>query len=658
MASLTAAGTTNFNFNVTSATVSDAISVTGNLNLTGSTNNLSLSFPNLVFPNAPVAATYNIVNYGTETAPGSTFTVTGPVRLLYSVSATNQPGSYVLTTTVNSATWNGSSGTAWDNSSANWTGPSGSTFATGQPAIFNDSANTTVVLNPAGGNSNPITPYSTTFNNDTSTTYTLSNFGGYTSGIAGTGGVIVNGTGTVNFNSPNTYSGGTYLNGGILAITANSALGNAPGIAATNLTFNGGTLAFNGSGITLGSTRSVSILAGGATFNLDGNNATVAGSISGTAGGNLTVTGSTGNTLLLSSATNTYNGNTIVAGGTLQTVAGGLPTTTTLMVGGAGGTPTFDLHAINQTVAGLSDNGSFTNGTVTDSSTAATLTLVPPTATSNTFTGVIQNGSTSDTVSLTLNGTGTGTQVLAGANTFTGPTTVLGGTFDLANQNALQNSTLTMAGGSVTFDQAVGGNAFTVGGLSGTGLSLQNNALSPAPITLTVGSSVTNASTAFSGLSGSGSLVKAGTGTLSLSGTSTYLGSTTISAGTLALVPASQVTIGNANFTIGTTTGNFAYAPNAVTGVSWTFSAGAWSRGHRQRLQCHWLSERIRRIHARRPNDLAVPHVSNCRRLLALVLVGRPQFRGRRQSVLRRAKRRDRHEFRRRGPDHPDQHAL
>ncbi len=566
---VTSSGTTNFNFNVTSTTVSDAITVTGNLNLTGSTNNLALSFPNTVFPAAPVAGTYKVLNYTTETATNYAFnTSSSPVTYLYSVSD-NLAGSYVLTTIVNTATWTGTSSTAWDTGSTNWTDPAPNVshqFATGQPAIFDDTAgsgHTTVVIQALG-----VSPFSTTFNNNL-LTYNVSNLSGAV-GITGTGGVIVNGPGTVNFNSQNTYSGGNFLNGGTLAITADNALGNAASSPATNLTFNGGTLAFNGAGITLGVNRSVSILAGGATFNLDGNTAIIAGSISGTVGGSLTETGT--GTLLLSSTTNTYNGNTVVAGGTLQAVSGGLPTTTSLIIGGVSGSPTFDLHAVSQQVAGLSDNGSFTNGTVTNSGTAAILTVAPASNSSNTFSGVIQNGSSS--VSLTVNGTGT--QVLAGANTFTGPTTVTAGTLNLSNALALQNSTLSAPTvGNVVFDKSVGANAFTVGGLTGAGnIALQNNAASPAPVTLSVGNN--NASTTFNGvLSGSGSLTKVGTGTLALNTVSTYGGATTISGGTLQLqgtltLPSALVSA--ASYWLNSSTLSSVVNGGAVT--SWVDSSG------------------------------------------------------------------------------------
>lgn len=139
---------------------------------------------------------------------------------------------------------------------------------------------------------------------------------------------------------------------------------------------------------------------------------------------------------------------------------------------------------------------------------------------------------------LTVNGNGT--TILGGVNTHSGTTFLNGGTLRLANQLALQNSTLTMGGGTaaLVFDSSVAGNAFTFGGLaastSGAGynIALQNNATSPAAIALIIGGN--NATTTFAGiLSGSGSLTKVGTGALTLSGINTYLGGTTLGGGTV-----------------------------------------------------------------------------------------------------------------------------
>ena len=111
----------------------------------------------------------------------------------------------------------------------------------------------------------------------------------------------------------------------------------------------------------------------------------------------------------------------------------------------------------------------------------------------------------------------TGTTMLCNSNTYTGPTIATEGVLVLSNQYAVTLSTLTPNGGTVAFHNGITANAFTVGGLAGTGnLAVQNT--TPAAIVLTVGGN--NADTAYSGaLSGAGSLVKVGTGTLDLQGT-------------------------------------------------------------------------------------------------------------------------------------------
>jgi len=137
-----------------------------------------------------------------------------------------------------------------------------------------------------------------------------------------------------------------------------------------------------------------------------------------------------------------------------------------------------------------------------------------------------------------------GELVLSNANTFTGPMNVTAGTVDLANSNAVQFSTVTVNGGVLQFDQAVSGRAFTMGGLAGltagVNVALQNNAAAPAAIALTVGGN--NASNSwFGNLTGAGSLVKTGSGSLALLGTNTYTGATTINAGRLVIAATSLI---------------------------------------------------------------------------------------------------------------------
>ncbi|HEY3760448.1 MAG TPA: autotransporter-associated beta strand repeat-containing protein [Verrucomicrobiae bacterium] len=179
-----------------------------------------------------------------------------------------------------------------------------------------------------------------------------------------------------------------------------------------------------------------------------------------------------------------------------------------------------------------------------------------------------------------LNQMGNGQLTLANANTFTGPTTVAAGTLSIANTLALQNSTLVFNNGKVNFGNLT---SATLGGLAGVqNLRLINS--SSAAITLTVGSN--NLSTAFSGsLSGLGSsLVKIGTGTLTLNGANTYTGTTTVSAGTLEITNGGVINggaLGGAGFLVdgGTVTSSgttsFTPASNAFIESSGTVNLGA-----------------------------------------------------------------------------------
>ncbi len=187
----------------------------------------------------------------------------------------------------------------------------------------------------------------------------------------------------------------------------------------------------------------------------------------------------------------------------------------------------FDLNAGNQVVSSLTgpSGGILTNSNAQGGSIVAAI----PSG-SSTFGGSIQDG----VGQVNVVNFGPGALVLSASNSYTGATLISGGQIQIANANAVQNSTVTVnVNGGLTF--AAGVNAPNIGGLSGSGnIVLQDSAGSPAPVTPSVGSN--NASTNYAGaLSGPGGLVKTGMGTLTLSAANTYSGSTTINGGILKL---------------------------------------------------------------------------------------------------------------------------
>ena len=324
------------------------------------------------------------------------------------------------------------------------------------------------------------------FNNSDSLTYS--------GNIAGSGNLMQTGTGLLTLLGNNTYSGSTTISAGTLQVGNGGTAGNIPGNV-----FDNGTLAFNLSG-----------------------NQTFAGVISGT-GGLLQLSPGT----LVLTASNGYSGSTTISAGTLLVSGSGSLGSGTAAVDN--GTLLFNLSG-NQTFAGAISG----TGSLAQAGTGTILTL----AGSNTYTGgtsvsagTLQIGigtsgeflaspsiSLSNSAALvfynsdsltyggvvsgigSLTEAGTGMLTLLGSNTYTGGTIVSAGTLQVGN------------GASGEF-------------LGSPSVSLSNSAAlvfnHSDPLT-------------YSGvISGSGSLTQTGTGLLTLLGSNTYNGGTTISAGTL-----------------------------------------------------------------------------------------------------------------------------
>lgn len=209
------------------------------------------------------------------------------------------------------------------------------------------------------------------------------------------------------------------INAGTLAVSADGSLGAAAG----GLSFDGGILQFLAG---FSSNRAIALNAGGGSFDTNGNNATLAGTIGGIGG--LTKTGA--GTLTMSGAS-TYTGATNVNAGTLQAGAANAFAASSAFSGVTGAA--LDLNGFNQTIGSLAGSWAVTLG-------SATLTTGGNNANSlfdgevSGFGGLIK--------------TGTGTFVLLGTSTYTGATAVNGGAL-IVNGSIAGSSGLTVDPGAL-----------------------------------------------------------------------------------------------------------------------------------------------------------------------------------------------------------------
>ncbi|MEI7956570.1 MAG: autotransporter-associated beta strand repeat-containing protein, partial [Verrucomicrobiota bacterium] len=331
------------------------------------------------------------------------------------------------------------------------------------------------------------------------------------------------GVGTLTLTGANTFTGGTTISSGILSIGGDANIGGTPGSATPgSIVINGGILSVSAT-FTLNSFRGIAVgpSSGSGTGTLDvatNKSLTYSGILAnnGSGIGGLTKTGA--GTLILGGA-NSYTGPTAVSAGTL-TLSGGsaIADTSAVTLSNVSGV-LLKLNA-SETIGSLAGGG-VTGGNVNLQS----YTLTAGSDNSDTIYAGVMSGTGAFAKS------GSGTQTLTAVQTYTGTTTITLGTLKLGVANALPfgfgNGNLTVNG---TLDLA--GYSQTVNALSGSGY-VTNSVAGIA--TLTAGSQ--NTTSAFSGNiqngTGTVALTKIGTGVLTLSGTNTYSGATTISTGTL-----------------------------------------------------------------------------------------------------------------------------
>jgi autotransporter-associated beta strand protein len=295
-------------------------------------------------------------------------------------------------------------------------------------------------------------------------------------------------------------------------------------------------------------------------------------------GGDLTC--HSGGTVVLNTASNDIGNTAVQYTCTLRLGASdAIATNKILTIGGVSTDPNAERGSVN--LAGFSQTVSALNGNGTQAGSYATTRMIinsTPALSTLTVGNVNGSGSFNGVIAgnIALTKVGTGTQLLfgVGTNTYSGDTTVYAGTLAISNALALQKSTLNYAGGTVSF--SAGLTAFTFGGLAGVqNLGLTN--ASGVAVALTVGTN--NSDTIYSGaLSGSGSLVKVGSGKLTLAGVNTYTGSTTLSGGTLALGCANALGSGTQIILNGGTLDPGAFA-NALSSLNITASGGTLALG-------------------------------------------------------------------------------
>lgn len=334
-------------------------------------------------------------------------------------------------------------------------------FLDGDDVVFNDTPGADQAIQIDDGN---IITTTTIFNNS-AVNYSFSSSGAF--GIA-SGSVTKGGSGSVTFNTANSYSGGTTLNAGTINVNTATALGTGA------LVINGGTLdntsggpvtltanstqAWNGDFSFTGS-NSLDMGTGNVTSGPGGDrivtvsaNALTVGELKTAANQGFTKQGA-GTLVLTSDGSNTAA--SVVNG--LLTVSGG-----TLQINRASGV-TGDLLA-----AGITGSGTVTNG-------AATERWLFSNATTGTFDfpGTVANGAVG---ALGFNKSGGSTQTLSGNNTFSGTTTVAGGTLILAGTNSLSGPTNITAGTlRITGSNSAGGAVSVNGGATPAFLNLQNS---------------------------------------------------------------------------------------------------------------------------------------------------------------------------------------
>ena len=326
--------------------------------------------------------------------------------------------------------------------------------------------------------------------------------------ISGPGNVTQAGSGTTILAGTNSYSGGTFITAGTLGV----GNGGTSGTLGSGSVVDNSSLVVNRSdAFTLGNA-----ISGTGTFTQAGNGTTTltaSNSFTGTASasaGQLVV----GNAYGLGSALVNYSTKVVFADGITGYTVGGLTGSNNFAMANAGGS------ALALTV-GNGDRSATYSGNLSD--------------------GVLGSG-----LGASLTKIGTGVQILSGSNSYTGKTTVSGGTLEFANTNALYGgdtnswtaANMKVASGATAAFAVGGDKGFTadnitqltkLGSSDGGFMNGSSLGIDASGTTFTYGGVIADPNSGANALG----LTLLGNGTTTLMGQNTYSGTTRISGGTL-----------------------------------------------------------------------------------------------------------------------------
>jgi fibronectin-binding autotransporter adhesin len=407
------------------------------------------------------------------------------------------------------------------------------------------------------------------------------NFPGNTQNISGVGGITKNGLGILAVSdTPKTYTGPTIVNAGRFRIQP--AVANIGGLIGTSsVTVNaGGQLQFdtgtpaagtnnfgpngntvvtlNGIGVTtpgaaltafqgairvetnrVTSMNNKVVLASDSLINTVGpvgttTSLTISNVVSGPGGLIHNGGNGAGNGTLILNGVNTYSGGTTANAGTLTvTDASGLGAATSpLTVNSSAGTTTVNLSTTADTTIGSLNGANSANAFSSINNGGRLLTINQTTA--GTFPGTITGAG-----GLVFGASSSAVLTLAGANNYTGPTTINASRLQTTKANALPGyntpGKVTVNSGA-TLGVTVGGPPFTNGDPSNWTAAqidtLHTNATFAANTGLAIDTTPGNFTYGFS-LTKPTTVSKLGTNTLTLSAANTHTGGTSVAAGTL-----------------------------------------------------------------------------------------------------------------------------